>query len=148
MGLTGCVIEEDGIQVSPPPPTKMNVVVNRLHGVDVPDPYQWLEDQGAPETRAWIDAQNAYTDSVLDVLPRRDEISQLAANVIKRDAVGLPAERAGLYFFSMRRADQQLDVIYVREGLHGSDRVLIDPHPNSLDHTTSVELGDLSADGT
>lgn len=148
VGLTGCVIEEDGIQVSPPPPTKMNVVVNRLHGVDVPDPYQWLEDQGAPETRAWIDAQNAYTDSVLDVLPRRDEISQLAANVIKRDAVGLPAERAGLYFFSMRRADQQLDVIYVREGLHGSDRVLIDPHPMSLDHTTSVQLRDLSADAT
>ena len=148
VGLTGCVIEEDEIQVSPPPPTKMDVVVDRLHGVDVPDPYRWLEDQGAPETRAWIDAQNAYTDSVLEALPRRDEISHLAANVIKRDAVGLPTERSGRYFFSMRRADQQLDVIYVREGLHGGDRVLIDPHPMSPDHTTSVQLRDLSTDGT
>lgn len=147
VGLTGCATEEDGIHVSPPPPTKLNVVVDRLHGVDVPDPYRWLEDQGAPETRAWIDAQNAYTDSVLDVLPGRAEISRLAANVIERDAVGLPAERAGRYFFSMRRADQELDVIYVRDGLYGSDRVLVDPHPMSPDHTISVQLRDLSDDG-
>ena len=32
--------------------------------VTVADPYRWLEDQNAPETRAWIDAQNQYSDGV------------------------------------------------------------------------------------
>ena len=39
-------------------------------------------------------------------------------------------------------------MIYVREGADGHERVLIDPHPLSADHTVSVELLDLSKDGT
>ncbi len=146
--LTGCVAEEASVDyVPPPPPTKMDNVVDRLHGVDVSDPYRWLEDQDAPETRAWIDAQNAHTDSVLDALPGRSELRALAATVLERDAVDLPSERGGRHFFSKRRADQELAVIYMRDRLDGTDRVLIDPHPMSPDHTASVERRDLSDDG-
>jgi len=52
-----------------PPVTRIDNVKETLHGVEVTDPYRWLEDQEAPETRAWIAAQNAYTDSVLSELP-------------------------------------------------------------------------------
>ena len=69
---------QQGITVSPPPPTEVREVVDTLHGVDVPDPYRWLEDQEAPETRAWIDAQNAYTDTVLGALPGRDRLRRVA----------------------------------------------------------------------
>ena len=138
---------QQGVAVPPPPPTEVREVVDTLHGVDVPDPYRWLEDQEAPETRAWIDAQNAYTDTVLDALPGRDRLRDLAAAVLEREAVGLPNERGGRYFYSRRGADQDLAVLYVREGLDGEERVLIDPHPMSPDHTTSVELRDISDDG-
>ena len=138
---------QQGVAVPPPPPTEVREVVDTLHGVDVPDPYRWLEDQEAPETRAWIDAQNAYTDTVLDALPGRDRLRDVAAGVLEREAVGLPNERGGRYFYSRRDADQDLAVLYVREGLDGDERVLIDPHPMSPDHTTSVELRDISDDG-
>ncbi len=138
---------QQGITVSPPPPTEVREVVDTLHGVDVPDPYRWLEDQEAPETRAWIDAQNAYTDTVLGALPGRDRLRRVAAAVLEREAVGLPNERGGRYFYSRRGADQDLAVLYVREGLDGEERALIDPHPMSPDHTTSVELRDISDDG-
>ena len=138
---------QQGVTVPPPPPTEVREVVDTLHGVDVPDPYRWLEDQEAPETRAWIDAQNAYTDTVLGALPGRDRLRDVAAAVLERDAVGLPNERGGRYFYSRRGADQDLAVLYVREGLDGAERVLIDPHPMSPDHTTSVELRDISDDG-
>ena len=141
-----CAAGEPGIDV-PPPPTEVREVVDTLHGVDVPDPYRWLEDQEAPETRAWIDAQNAYTDRVLNALPGRAELRALAASVLERETIGLPYERGGRYFHTRRRADQELAVLYVREGLDGEDRVLIDPHPLSPDHTTSVELRDVSDDG-
>ncbi len=145
--MAACAAEEPGIDVPPPPPTEVREVVDTLHGVEVPDPYRWLEDQEAPETRAWIDAQNAYTDTVLNALPGREELRAVAASVLERDAIGLPNERGGRYFYSKRRADQDLAVLYVRDGLAGDDRVLIDPHPMSPDHTTSVELRDISDDG-
>ena len=142
-----CAAGEPGIDVPPPPPTEVREVVDTLHGVEVPDPYRWLEDQEAPETRAWIDAQNAYTDRVLNALPGRAELRALAASVLERETIGLPYERGGRYFHTRRRADRELAVLYVREGLDGEDRVLIDPHPLSPDHTTSVELRDVSDDG-
>ena len=37
-----------------PPPTRVEVVTDTLHGVVIEDPYRWLEDQEAPETREWI----------------------------------------------------------------------------------------------
>ena len=150
--LTACAVGETvtdrGIEVPPPPPTDVREVVDTLHGVEIADPYRWLEDQDAPETRAWIDAQNAYTDSLLGGLPTRDALHARASAVLERDTIGLPNERGGRYFFSRRRADQDLSVLYWRDGPGGADQVLIDPHPMSPDHTTSVELRDLSDDGT
>lgn len=64
------------------------------------------------------------------------------------EAIGLPIERGGRYFFSKRRADQEQFVLYMRKGRQGPDEVLIDPHPWSPDHTTSVTLLDVSDDGT
>ena len=111
--LAACAVGETvtdrGIEVPPPPPTDMRDVVDTLHGVEIADPYRWLEDQDAAETRTWIDAQNAYTDSLLGGLPGRDELRARAAAVLERDADrGLPNERGGRYFFSHRRADQDL----------------------------------------
>ena len=145
--LAACAAEEQGISVPPPPPTEAREIVETLHGVEVRDPYRWLEDQESPATRAWIDVQNEYTDTVLGMLPGRERLRELAADVLERDVWGLPNERGGRYFFSRRRADQNLAVVYVREGLDGADRVLIDPHPLSPDHTTSVALRDISDDG-
>ena len=150
--LTACAagetVTDRGIDVPPPPPTEVREVVDTLHGVEIADPYRWLEDQDASETRAWIDVQNAYTDGLLGGLPGRDALRERAAAVLERDTIGLPNERGGRYFFSLRRADQDLSVLYWRDGLDGADQVLIDPHPMSPDHTTSVELRDLSDDGT
>ena len=142
----GCGAEERGVSV-PPPPTDRRDVVETLHGVEIRDPYRWLEDQDALETRAWIDAQNAYTDSLLELVPGRAELVRLAASVLQVEAIGLPHERGGRYFHSRRRADQDLSVLYVREGLDGDDRALVDPHPLSPDHTISVSYLDISRDG-
>jgi protease II len=41
-----------------PPRSKREVVVDVMHGVEIPDPYRWLEDQGSEEARSWIESQN------------------------------------------------------------------------------------------
>ncbi len=130
-----------------PPETKRVPVTEALHGVEVVDPYRWLEDQQAPETRAWIEAQNEYTESLLGQLPGREELRKRLTELMRIDTLGTPRVRHGRYFFFKRQADQDLSVLYLREGLEGEDQVLIDPHPMSPDHTTSVTLVDVSEDG-
>ena len=129
------------------PETPRDDVVEEIHGVEMIDAFRWLEDQNSPETRAWIDAQNGYTRSVLGSLPDRDQLRQRLAELMKVDTLGTPRACRGRYFFTRRAADQELFVLVMRESLHAQDQVLLDPHPLSPDHTTSLALWDISHDG-
>jgi prolyl oligopeptidase len=129
-----------------PPDTRMAPVVETLHGVTITDPYRWLEDQAAPETRAWIDAQNAYTEAVIGALPGRDRIERRLGELIKIDVVSVPFTRGGRQFYSRRRADQEQAVVYVKKG-DAAEEVLVDPRALSADLATSVNVQDVSPDG-
>jgi prolyl oligopeptidase len=132
---------------APPPPTRRDDVRDVLHGVEIVDPYRWLEDGQSPETRAWIDAQNAYTQAVLGTRPQREAIRGRLTALLRYDSQGVPLRRGTRYLISKRRAADDLSILYVREGLAGADEVLLDPHPLSPDHTVDVTVDDVSADG-
>jgi prolyl oligopeptidase len=134
--------------LSTPPKTRTVEVVETLHGVAVADPYRWLEDDQAPEVRAWIEAQNAYTRSLLDPLPTRAALRELLGKLLERDTRSTPTVRKGIYFFFQRSADQDLQVLYMRRGLKGKDEVLLDPHPLSPDHSLSLTLMNVAEDGS
>ena len=133
---------------NPRPKTRAEDVKESFGSVEISDPYRWLEDQKAPQTRAWIDDQNKYSESFLHALPGRDALKQRVAELLKVDTIGTPTERGGLYFFTKRLANQDLAVLYVRQGAGGKDEVLLDPHPLSADHTTSITLLDVVEDGS
>jgi prolyl oligopeptidase len=118
-----------------------------LHGVAVADPYRWLEDQQSPETRAWIDAQNAYTTATLARYPGREETTRRATELLRVESITMPIARGDRRFFMRRSPDQQLFVIYLSEGENGVDQKLIDPHGMSEDQRTTAELLDVTADG-
>src|ERR1041385_8278048 len=95
------------------PKTPIKPVTDTLHGVAITDQYRWLEDQNSPETRAWIDAQMKYTDSILRKLPQRPRIEKRLGELMKIDVMGAPTVRNGRYFFTKRRADQNQAVLYM-----------------------------------
>jgi prolyl oligopeptidase len=134
-------------QTRQPPDTRREVVVERLHGVEVADPYRWLEDQNSAPTRGWIDAENAYTEAVIGPLPGKARIRARLTALMKIDTIGVPTVRGDRYFLTKRAANQVLPVLCVRKGGKGKDEVLIDPHPMSPDHTVSVGFQDVSTDG-
>jgi prolyl oligopeptidase len=137
-----------GGKLPAPPVTRRDDVPETLHGVTIVDPYRWLENQASPETRAWIDSQNRYAHSLLDPLSMRGAIHDRLTALTRQDAQWAPTERAGRYFILKRGAEDDLPVLYVRDGLAGSDAVLLDPAPLSPDHTTSVSIEDISMDGS
>src|SRR5262245_7779019 len=134
-------------QVPKPPPTRVDNVREVIHGVEIIDPYRWLEDQDIPETRAWIDSQNKYTHSLLDGLSSRPLIQKRLSELLRVDSVSTPFEQDGRYFLFKKRAEDDLSILYVRQGLNGKDEVLIDPHALSTDHTTDIGLLDVSNGG-
>jgi prolyl oligopeptidase len=142
--MTGVVLAQ---AVDSYPPSKIAVVTDQLHGVDLADPYRWLEDQQSPATRAWIESQNAYTDRVLKRFAGRSALSRRLDQPLKVDSVGLPAARGNRYFFTKQPADRDLPVICMRDGIGGKDVVLLDPKGLSDDGSKTVSLLDVSKDG-
>src|SRR5439155_20436003 len=132
---------------APAPKTRTDNVTEIVQGVTIRDPYRWLEDQQSPDTRAWIDAQNAYTRSVVDLLPGRAAISKRLEELLKTERFNTPVVRNGRYFFTRRLADQNQYAICLRNSLHGSDEVLIDPNKSGGDQTRSVNILDVAEDG-
>ena len=133
--------------LSRPPATDARPVTETMHGVTITDPYRWLEDQNSPETRAWIDRENAYTDSVLSTLAQKQRFAQRVDQLLNTDALGTVVVRNGRWFSTRRAAGQDLFSITIREGANGPDALLIDPTPMSEKHTTNVGIDDVSNDG-
>jgi prolyl oligopeptidase len=135
------------LTLPPAPVTRRDDVREVLHGVEVTDPYRWLEDGNAPETRAWIAAQQEYARPFLD-LPVRERIRARLVELMKTDTIGFPAERNGYYFYSKRLAHQQRGSIYRRKGLQGEEELLIDANVMSADGMTGVHIAGISRDGS
>jgi prolyl oligopeptidase len=129
------------------PATRRDDVREVVHGVEIVDPYRWLEDGQSPETRAWIAAQNAYTHALLGRRPQLETIRRRLTPLSRYDVQAAPLRRGGRTFFSRRRATDDLSILYVREGADGPESVLLDPHPLSPDHTVDVSVDDVSEDG-
>lgn len=137
-----------GITLPPPPVAEAHPVIDNYFGTKIADYYRWLEDAKSPETRAFIDAQNTYTDRYF----KQDR--ERTAAVDSLDALehvpswSLPAERAGNFFFMKRLGDEDQASIYMRHGWAGKDQRLIDPAQIDRDPNTSVDIADISHDGS
>ena len=138
----------EGILLPSPPPVEASPVADDYFGTKISDSYRWLEDARSTQTRAFLDAQNAYTARYLKQARIRpqvlDDLDALE-NVTRAD---VPTERAGSYFFLKRLAGEQQASIYVRHGWTGKDERLVDPARFSRDPNTSVDLADVSRDGS
>ncbi|HEV7687659.1 MAG TPA: S9 family peptidase, partial [Acidimicrobiia bacterium] len=120
------------------PPTRVDDVVENLHGTEVHDPYRWLEDGAAPEVQSWATSQNDFARHQLDGLAGRDRLAKRLHDVAYVDAVGVPQRAGARLFFSHRKADQEKAVLYWRSETDGVDHPLIDPNALSKDGSTSL----------
>ena len=131
-----------------PPSSFRRPVRDRFHGVDVEDPFRWLEASGDDQdVSAWTDAQNVHTRAVLDAWPGRAAVEARLRELIQVGDVGLPGMRGGRYVHARREGVQDQPVFYWRDGHDGPDRVLVDPHAMDPTGLTVVEWVSPSADG-
>jgi prolyl oligopeptidase len=143
----------EGITLPPPPAVEAAPVADDYFGARIADSYRWLEDSKSSQTRAFIDAQNAYTARYLKQARIRPQVVDDLSALEDVTRAGAPTERAGSYFFTKRLAGEQQASIYLRRGwpLPGApakDERLVDPAQLSRDPNTSVGLEDVTRDGS
>lgn len=123
--------------------------VDTYHGIDVPDPYRWLEDD-VRESEAvadWVDGQNEVTFAYLDSIPERDLIKARLTELWDYDRYSLPVKEGGRYFYSHNSGLQNQSVIYAQTSLDAAADVLIDPNAWSDDGTVALASYAPSPDG-
>jgi len=122
-------------------------IVDRLHGVDVADPYRWLEDADDPRTKAWSAAQDDVYASVRETWPGRVEFHARLTELHAVGEVHVPTWRKDLAFALRRSPDQDHAVLSVT-GPDGVSRVLVDPIAIDPSGSTTLDFWVPSPDGS
>ena len=134
------------IQVGPPK-AKVAPVEETIQGHKIVDPYRYLEDVNNPDTRQYVEQELAYTRSILDPLPGRDSIHQRLSQLLTIGTIGPPQLGGKYYFYTRREGMQNQPVLYVREGVKGTDRTLVDANQMAADGTVALDWWFPSEDG-
>ncbi len=133
------------------PATRTDNVVDTIHGVEVRDPYRWLENGDSAEVKAWTDKQNRRTRERLDAVPGRQWLQERLWRWQETGSLGAPEVRGrgktARLFYTRREGKQNQPVLYVRQGRSGKDRVLFDVNQLAADGTLALDWWYPSEDG-
>ena len=144
MVLSGCA-------VSRPPQTPQIPVANEYHGVQVIDPYQWLENWDDRHVQSWSDKQNNYARGILNNLPHVEELREQIAEILTAESVsyGSLCWRRGRLFAIKRQPPLEQPFLVVMPSAQepDSERTIVDPTKMDPSGSTSIDWYVPSPDG-
>lgn len=120
---------------------------DNYHGVEVKDPYRWLENPDSKATKAWITAQNQVTTAYLKNIAVKGKIQQRLTYLWDYEKYGSPFKRGQRYFYFKNDGLQNQSVLYTLESLDDEAKVLLDPNTLSSDGTVALSGLSISDDG-
>jgi prolyl oligopeptidase len=129
------------------PPTATTNQVDDYFGAKVADPYRWLEDDNAPATKAWVEAENRVTFDYLARIPQRAALQRRLTALWNYERYGIPFKQGGRYFYFKNNGLQNQSVLYTLTALDAEPRGLLDPNTLSADGTVALSGSAVSDDG-
>jgi prolyl oligopeptidase len=130
------------------PESRMDsTVIEDYFGVEIADPYRWLEDDQSEETKDWVKRQNAVTFSYLDRIPYRSKVKKRLEELWNFEKYGTPEIMGGKYYYFKNDGLQNQSVLYGLDSLDGEEFLVLDPNTLSEDGTTSLGSVHFSHDG-
>ncbi len=129
------------------PVARKSEQVDDYNGTKVADPYRWLEDLDAPETKAWVAAENKLTFDYLQQIPERAALKARLTKLWNYERYSIPEQAGGRYFFAKNDGLQNQSVLYTADKLDAPPRVLLDPNKLSTDGTVALAGTTITEDG-
>ncbi len=132
-----------------PYPTSLKVdTTDTYFGVQVADPYRWLENDTTKETAAWVKSQNDVTFSYLDNIKYRDKVKQRLEKLYNYERLSAPFKEGDYYYFYKNDGLQNHSVLFRKKGIDGTPELFLDPNTFSTDGTTGLSGISFSKDGS
>ncbi|WP_207429349.1 prolyl oligopeptidase family protein [Pedobacter sp. SYSU D00535] len=129
------------------PTTKKDNTTDTYFGTTVPDPYRWLENDQAEDTKAWVTAQNKVTQHYLAQIPYRDKINKRLEKLWNYEKYGAPFKE-GKYIYFFKNDGLQNQAVLYRQQEGGQPDIFLDPNKFSTDGTTSLAGIEFTKDGS
>lgn len=131
------------------PSTKRDTTIKDIYfGTEVTDPYRWLENDTAANTKAWVIAQNKVTFDYLDKIPFRKKINERLTDLWNYDSYSAPSTEGDYIYFYKKTGLQNQSVLYRQKKGSQEPEVFLDPNSFSKDGTTSLAGISFSTDGS
>lgn len=118
------------------------------HGLNVSDPYRWLEDDRSKETEAWVKQQNEVTFRYLNDIAFKGKIFEDLEKAYNYPKYSAPQKKGEYFYFYKNDGLQNQAVLYRQRGLKGNVEVVLDPNKLSTDGTTRLTVFELSKTGS
>ena len=119
------------------------------HGVEISDPYRWLEDDMSDETGEWVKAQNKVTSKFLAKIGFRKKLEKRIKKLNDYEKVGAPFKEGDYEYFYKNTGLQNHSVVYrTRIGSSQEPEVFIDPNTFSKDGTVALRGLSFTKDGS
>ncbi|MEP6845575.1 MAG: S9 family peptidase, partial [Panacibacter sp.] len=129
------------------PGTKKVEQTDDFFGTKVADPYRWLENDTARDTKAWVQQENAVTQQYLQQIPFRESIKNRLTQLWNYEKYSAPFKEGAYTYFYKNDGLQNQSVLY-REHNTGEPEVFLDPNKFSADSTTSLSGIEFTKDGS
>ncbi|OUJ73913.1 prolyl oligopeptidase family serine peptidase [Hymenobacter crusticola] len=138
---------QTAIKPLPYPKAKKVDTVTTYFGTKVPDPYRWLENDQAADTKAWVQEENKVTQGYLAQIPYRENIRKRLETLWNYEKYGAPFKEGKYTYFSKNTGLQSQSALYRQVG-NGAPELFLDPNTFSKDGTTSLAGIDFTKDGS
>ena len=119
------------------PETKKVIHTDEYFGTKVEDPYRWLEDDMAADTKDWVQREVAFTNTYLANIPFREELRSQLKDIWNYEKIGAPFKEGDYTYFYKNDGLQAQSVLY-RTDKNGKTEVFLDPNKFSDKGTTSL----------
>lgn len=132
------------------PDSARGPIVEEQFGEKIADPYRWLENdvRTDPAVADWVKRQNAVTQDYLGKLPERPWFARRIRELLDYERFGLPVKAGKAYFYTRNSGLQNQSQLFVRSGLNGAGRLLLDPNTWARDGATALDAWEPSHDGS
>jgi oligopeptidase B len=122
-----------------------------VHGETLADDYFWLREKTSPDVAAYLEAENAYADTVMaPTAPLQEALYREMLGRIKETDLSVPYREGGYFYYSRTEEGKQYPIYCRRKGdLDAAEEVTLDLNELAAGHSfLSVGAYALSDDGS
>ena len=133
-----------------PPVAKKEPKVTEINGQKLLDNYFWLRDKKNPDVKAYLDAENVYTDAVMKPTePLQKKLYDEMLSRIKETDVEVPYKEGDYFYYARTEAGKQYGIRCRKKGsMDGPEEILLDVNELAKGHMfMSLGAYDVSDDG-